>query len=225
METLRWPSLRCLLPSSTGSSCNGIRYGTEGFGRRTQSGQRRPGEYLYCLLLKVICLRSIIPTNVRWSRVTLDSYSQSVYPCYVTSSQPLTKQELYDALILMANGKSLGPNGIVTEFFKHFWDLIGDDYYEMVRSSICQGRLPSSMTSGTIALLFKAGDRANLANWRPITLLNSSYKIVAKALQIWLQHFLQDVISPEQSAFLPFRHILGNILLQYETVHWAQESD
>jgi len=56
-------------------------------------------------------------------------------------------------------------------------------------------------------------------------LLNVSYKIVAKALQIRLQPLLQDVISPEQYAFLPFRHILGNILLQYETVEWPKELD
>jgi len=81
------------------------------------------------------------------------------------------------------------------------------------------------MTSGLIALIFKAGDRASLSNWRPITLLNALYKIVAKALQIRLQLLLQEVINPEQSAFLPSRHILGNILLQYKTVEWAKTSN
>jgi len=104
--------------------------------------------------------------------------------------QPLTKQELHDALLSMANGKSPGPNGIITEFFKRFWDLIGDEFFDMVRHSIEQGKLPPGMTSRTITLLFKTGDKADLANWRPITLLNVSYKIVAKALQIRLQQTL-----------------------------------
>jgi len=46
------------------------------------------------------------------------------------------------------------------------------------------------MTSGTIALLFKLGDKVDLENWRPITLLNTSHKMVAKALQIRLQQIL-----------------------------------
>jgi len=52
-----------------------------------------------------------------------------------------------------------------------------------------------------------------------------TYKIVAKALQIRLQSILKDVISPEQSSFLPSQLILANILLQYKTVEWAKESD
>jgi len=80
------------------------------------------------------------------------------------------------------------------------------------------------MTSGVITIIFKEGERANLSNWRPITLLNVSYKILAKTLQLRLQGILQDVISPDQSAFLPLRYILDNVLLQYETVEWAKES-
>lgn len=89
---------------------------------------------------------------------------------------------------------------------------------DMVHHSVAQGHLPTGMTSGTIALIFKAGDRVDLSNWRPITLLSVSYKIIAKAMQIQLQHLLQDVISQEQFDFLPNRHILCNILLQYETI-------
>jgi len=40
-----------------------------------------------------------------------------------------------------------------------------------------------------------------------------------------LQGLLQEVISLEQSAFLPLRYILDNVILQYETVQWAQDSN
>jgi len=109
----------------------------------------------------------------------------------------LYKLEIHQAHLQMANGKSTRPNGILTEFLKCFWNLINDAFFDMIQSSISQGSLPIGMTLGTITLFFKAGDRANLANWRPITLLNASYKIEAKALQIRLQHLLHDVINPE----------------------------
>jgi len=121
---------------------------------------------------------------------------------------PFTEQELYHALKQMAKGRSPGPDGITVDFFCQYWNLIGSDFTDMVHQAVSQGHLPSGMTSGTIALIFKAGDCADLSNWCPITLLNVSYKIIAKALQIRLQPLLHDVISMEQFAFLPNRHIL-----------------
>jgi hypothetical protein len=61
-------------------------------------------------------------------------------------------------------------------------------------------------------------------NWHPITLLNISYKIYAKALQLRLQPVLMEIISSEQSAFLPLRFILDNIMLKQETIAWAERS-
>lgn len=40
---------------------------------------------------------------------------------------PITKEELYMAMKDMANGKALGPDGIILEFYSVFWELIGHD--------------------------------------------------------------------------------------------------
>lgn len=76
-----------------------------------------------------------------------------------------------------------------------------------------------------IALLHKRGVRKALTNWRPITLLNMGYKIFAKALQLRLQPVLMEVISFDQSAFLPMRFILDNLILTQETMAWAEQSN
>lgn len=77
---------------------------------------------------------------------------------------------------------------------------------------------------GMLALLHKGGDKELLGNWQPIALLNVCYKIYAKALQKRLQPILSEVISADQTAFLPLRFILNNVLLLDETVHWAKQS-
>jgi hypothetical protein len=59
----------------------------------------------------------------------------------------------------------------------------------------------------------------SLGNYRPITLLNSTYKIYAKCLQRILQPILTKVISPNQSAFLPMQYILDYIVLIQETLN------
>jgi hypothetical protein len=62
-------------------------------------------------------------------------------------------------------------------------------------------------------MLFKAGNKENLNDWYPITLLNASYKIFAKTFQMKLYPIFMEVINKDQSAFLPLKVILDNVLL------------
>lgn len=137
---------------------------------------------------------------------------------------PITLLELESAMKSMALGKSPGPDGLILEFYRTYWSLIGVDFWNMIMSSINQGQMPKGVTKGMIALLHKRGDWKALTNWQPITLLNINYKIYAKALQLRLQPILMEIISPEQSAFLPLRFILDNLLLTQETMAWAEHS-
>lgn len=134
---------------------------------------------------------------------------------------PITLGELERAMKEMALENAPGPDGVILEFYQCYWDIIGKDFHEMILSSINCGQLPIGTTRGMIALLHKGGDRQDLSNWRPITLLNLSYKIFAKALQLRLQPILMEIINPEQSAFLPLRFILDNLSLTQETMAWA----
>lgn len=137
---------------------------------------------------------------------------------------PITHGELTKALFAMANGKSPGPDGVITELYKALWHIIGSDYHQMIQEAIQNKQFHKGVTEGLIALLHKGGGRSTLNNWRPITLLNVAYKIFAKALQLRLQPVLAEVISQDQSAFLPMRFIMDNILLTYETLHYAKSS-
>ena len=147
-------------------------------------------------------------------------------PRMKTSLQaPLTQEELRLALWDMFSGKSPGPDGIVLEFYKICWYFLGVEFTCMINVSVREGRLPPGVTQGMIVLLHKGGDKQALTNWRPITLLNLGYKIYAKALQLRLQPVLMEVISPDQSAFLPLRFILDNLLVTQETMAWAESSN
>ena len=121
--------------------------------------------------------------------------------------------ELCFALAELKNGTSPGPDGIILEFFKEFWTLIGGDYLEMITAAIKNGKLLPLDTKALIALLYKEGERKQMTNWRSIILLNVGYKIYTKALQLRLQPVLMELISHDQSAFLSMRLILDNIVL------------
>jgi hypothetical protein len=65
------------------------------------------------------------------------------------------------------------------------------------------GKLSPTQCSGVITLLHKKGDRLEMKNWRPITLLCVDYKIAAKAIANRLLSVLSLVIHPDQSCGVP----------------------
>lgn len=77
---------------------------------------------------------------------------------------------------------------------------------------------------GAIVLLKKKADQTRLTNKRPITLLNTIYKIGAKTIQRRVTPILQCLISPQQAAFLPGRNIHHSVLLLSEMLHQAEIS-
>jgi hypothetical protein len=88
-----------------------------------------------------------------------------------------------------------------------------------------QGETSEGINKGLITLIPKSGDHANLGNWRPITLLGSLYKILAKILARRLQGFLPNIIRPGQTGFVEGRSILDNTFLAQEAQVWAEESN
>jgi hypothetical protein len=136
----------------------------------------------------------------------------------------ITEEELGVAAKAMAKGKAPGHDGIPLEFFQKTWPYVCIDYYVMIIQGFEDETLHEGITKGLISLIPKEGDKAYLNYWRPITLFTAAYKIFAKSLQLRLKPIIKDIISPEQTAFLPLRFILDNIILTQETLHWAKTS-
>ena len=75
------------------------------------------------------------------------------------------------------------------------------------------GDVPVGFLDGVVITIYKSGPRVQASNYRPITLLNTDYRVLAKVLAYRLRKVQQHVIQPEQTAFLPGRHIGENIML------------
>ena len=83
----------------------------------------------------------------------------------------------------MKNGKSPGTDGYNAEFYKFFWKDIGNFVLESLNESFNTGELSITQKQGLITLLPKGNKpRELIKNWRPITLLNVDYKLLAECL-------------------------------------------
>ena len=69
---------------------------------------------------------------------------------------------------------------------------------------------PPGFNRGVISVIYKKGDPCSPANYRPITLLNTDYRLLSKVLANRLGSCLPGLIGPEQTAFLHGRHIGEN---------------
>jgi hypothetical protein len=137
----------------------------------------------------------------------------------------LTLKEIQEAISAMPKGKAPGCDGIPTKFFQEFMTEPSPTLLQAFSTMLKNGETSKLINKGLITLIPKTGDHAKLGNWRPITLLGSLYKILAKTLARRLQALLPSIIRPELTGFVEGRSILDNTFLAQEAQDWAEESN
>ena len=111
----------------------------------------------------------------------------------------LTYGETETAIKYMKTGKSPGFDGLTQEFYKKFWPVVGHDFIDMANYAVQHDILSITQRQGIITLAFKKGDKLDLKNWRPISLLNVDYKIITKSLTNRLKQVLPSIINQDQT--------------------------
>eukprot|EP00253_Pinus_taeda_P013921 PITA_13921 len=134
-------------------------------------------------------------------------------------SIPVSKEEVEAAMKNMAKDKSPGPDGWTIELFLHFFDLIGSEITEVVEESRLKGEIYRPFNSTFIALIPKKDELETFEDFRPISLCNCIYKIIAKVIAIRLVPILSRNISIEQFGFLDGRQIHEAIGVAQEVIH------
>ncbi|GAU43449.1 hypothetical protein TSUD_140860 [Trifolium subterraneum] len=113
--------------------------------------------------------------------------------------RPIAKKEVFDALMSMKSYKAPGPDGFQPIFFKLFWNEIGDDIWNFLKSAFGNGRYDTKVSETLIVLLPKV--------------------IVSR-----LRPFLDGIISPLQNSFIPGRSTKDNAFVLQEVLHSMRKS-
>jgi hypothetical protein len=137
--------------------------------------------------------------------------------------KPFSVDEVKDAVWDCDSLKSSGPDGVNFGFIKEFWIDMKDDILRFVSEFHRNGRLAKGINSTFIVLIPKVDNPQRLNDFRPISLVGSLYKIIAKLLANRLRQVIGSVVSETQSAFIKNRQILDGILIANEVVDEARK--
>lgn len=164
-----------------------------------------------------ISLAEIIRTTQAFPRFVEEDDAELLF-------KAVDKEEVEWIIKAMPRDKSLGPDGWTIELFIHFFDIIGDELTEVVEESRKKGEIYSSFNTTFIALIPKTENPASFEDFRPISLCNTIYKIIAKIIVVRLKPILSECISNEQFGFLDGRQIHEAIGVAQETIHSIRQA-
>ena len=125
-------------------------------------------------------------------------------------------------VLRLSSNKSPGSDGLPIEFYRCFWSLLGPDLVAILNYSYTHGSLSDTQPRGIIRLLLKKDDPLELKNWRPISLVNTDYKICTKVLANRLRKVLPRIINKDQTCGIPDRSIYENLFLLRDTIDYVQ---
>ena len=136
----------------------------------------------------------------------------------------LSLSEIGNALSFLNNDSAAGCDGLTVKFYKMFWNKLKTPLLNCFKSAIEQGELTITQKRGIINLFHKGDSKKDLSNWRPITLLNTDYKIFSKVIALRVQNVLPNIISKSQKGFMKNRNIADLIRNIDDIINFARIS-
>jgi len=128
---------------------------------------------------------------------------------------------LKDAKITTAGG----IDGIGNNILKKFWQYMRIPLFRCAEESLAEAELPASFKTAGIKLIPKKGQSSDIGNWRPISLLNCSYKLISKCINNRLKKIVERVLSRAQKGFVSHRSIHEVMINLIERVSQAKNGN
>jgi hypothetical protein len=154
---------------------------------------------------KAVRIRHLIPTTISADKAAI-------------LENEVTAEEIRDILFHMPANKSPGPDGFSAEFFKASWSIVGEDMIAAIKGFFVSGLLLKEVNATILTLVPKKVNPSAMGDFRPIACCNVIYKCITKIISNRMLPLLSDLVSMNQSAFIPSRSISENVLLAQEIV-------
>ncbi|KAI0513575.1 hypothetical protein KFK09_009600 [Dendrobium nobile] len=147
--------------------------------------------------------------------LSLDLPTGNLVPSHFQSMlvAPISFEEVKSAIFDGKVTSTPGPDGFSYAFYRRTWHILGTQVFDAVNSFFTSGSLPKGVKATAITLIPKCSHASNINDFRPISLCNVFYKIIAKILAERIKKVLPLIIHESQSGFIANKCSTDNIIL------------
>ncbi|CAA7053106.1 unnamed protein product [Microthlaspi erraticum] len=149
--------------------------------------------------------------------------SLSTFRCSPALHQQMLKkpsaEEIKKVMFRLNLNKSSGPDGLTSGFYKASWDILGPEVTTSISDFFDNFFMPAATNATILTLIPKKPGASKITDYRPISCLNTLYKVVSRLLVRRLKPLLPDLILPNQTAFFKDRLLVENTVLAGEIVN------
>lgn len=128
-------------------------------------------------------------------------------------------EEITKVMFSLNPNKAPAPDSLSSAFYKAAWTLIGTETVKSIQHFFNSGFLPKTANSTILSMVPKFPGASRITDYRPISCLNTIYKVISRLLVKRLKPILQDLILPNQTAFGEGRLLVENTVLASELVN------
>lgn len=176
--------------------------------------------------LAVSHFRSVLgPSAITPLRPSTQLWFQELLHFSLTSTQYSqmlllpSSAEIKSIMFRLNANKAPGPDGLTSGFFKEAWEVVGNEVTNSITQFFQTGFLPPAINATILTLVPKFPGASKVTDFRPISCLNTVYKVISRLLVRRLKPILPTLILPSQTAFVQGRLLLENTVLAGELIN------
>jgi exonuclease III len=125
-----------------------------------------------------------------------------------------SEEEVWKVIKEIPADRAPGPDGFVGAFYHKAWAVIKPEIMAAIlKLYVGDGRGFGQLNRALITLVPKKMDAQEVGDYRPISLIHSFAKLFSKILANRLRPKMEELVSPNQSAFIKGRNLHDNFIL------------
>ena len=137
----------------------------------------------------------------------------------------ISELDVYKALSSLDTTKASGCDGISVKLLKHCAIALYQPLYHLFSLSLCQHYIPLEWCTHLIGPIFKSGNKQDVKNYRPISLLCVVSKVLERLVYDNVIDFVRSLIYKGQFGFLKRHSSLQQLLIFWNTVINTPQTD
>lgn len=138
--------------------------------------------------------------------------------------RPVNLLEVKHAMFNIGSLKSPGYDGFPAAFYHKHWNIYAHEIHLTVQTAFNFGIIPEGLNHTLITLVPKVPGPQLMAQFRPISLCTTVYKVISKIIVARIRPMMKYLISPNQVSYVPGRQISDNVMIVQEILHKFKNS-